>query len=124
MRPFTGKVRIMIEKCSFGAMVIDQRTYSADLMIFPDERVVDHWRREAGHRLIYPDIADLAAAKPDIIVAGTGIYGRMRPAPDLATKLADQGIELVTERTKSAAKTFNQLKESAKRVAACFHLTC
>jgi hypothetical protein len=114
----------MIERCSFGAMIIDQRTYDADLMIYPDERVVDHWHREAGHRLIYADIADLASSKPDIIVAGTGIYGLMRPAPDLAAKLADQDIELVTARTKSAAKTFNRLKGTNKRVAACFHLTC
>jgi hypothetical protein len=114
----------MIEKCSFGAMVIDQRTFHADLMIYPDERVVDHWRRETGHRLIYADISELAASKPDVIVVGTGIYGLMRPAPDLAAILADQGIELLSARTKSAVKTFNRLKGTTKRVAACFHLTC
>jgi len=114
----------MIEKCTFGSMVIAQQTYQSDLMIYPDERVKDHWRRAAGHRLTFADIEDLAASKPDVIVAGTGIYGFMRPKEDLAQILASQGIELVAARTKSAAKEFNRLKQTTKRVAACFHLTC
>jgi hypothetical protein len=114
----------MIENCGFGSMVIAQRTYHSDLMVYPDERVKDNWRRAAGHRLTYGDIEDLVASKHDVIVAGTGIYGLMRPNGDLAEKLAAQGIELVAARTKSAAKEFNRLKQTAKRVAACFHLTC
>ena len=114
----------MIEQCAFGSMVINQQTYKSDLMILPDGRVVGNWRRAAGHRLTYDDIADLAACKPDIIVAGTGIYGLMRLKRDLAETLTAQGIELVSARTKAAAKEFNRLIQTARKVAACFHLTC
>ncbi len=114
----------MIEKCTFGSMIIDQRTYTTDLMIYPDGRVADAWRRAAGHRLQLNDIQDLAATNPNVIVAGTGIYGLMRIKKDLVEALADQGIELVTARTKSAAREFNRRKQTNQRVAACFHLTC
>ncbi len=114
----------MIEKCNFGSMVVDGRRHRCDLMIFPDGRVAGHWRRAAGHRLDLQDIADLVAAKPDILVVGTGIFGLMRPASGLAGLLAAQGIELLAVRTKTAAQEFNRLKQSSRRVAACFHLTC
>ena len=104
-------------------MVIDQRLYRSDLMIYPDGSVADTWRRAAGHRLQIQDIQDMVSAKPDIIVVGTGIYGLMRPNKNLVKTLADQGIELVAIRTKAAAQEYNRLKQSTKRVAACFHLT-
>lgn len=114
----------MIEKCNFGSMVIDQQQYRSDLVIFPDGRVAGDWRRAAGHHLEMQDIEGLVAAGPDVIIVGTGIFGLMRPANDLARLLSAQGIELLAARTKTAAQEYNRLKQSSRRVAACFHLTC
>ena len=111
----------MIEQCAFGSMVINQRTYASDLMIFPDGRVMDNWRRVAGHRLAWADIEELVACEPDVIVAGTGL---MRLKRDLVQMLTARGIELVSARTRTAAKEFNRLNQTTKKVAACFHLTC
>ena len=114
----------MIEKCGFGKMKIDGRVYSSDLMILPGGEIADGWRRISGHRLVLEDIQSLLKARPGIIVAGTGIYGRMRIEPALEAYLTDGGIELIAQPTKSAAKTYNDLLGGAKSVAGCFHLTC
>ena len=114
----------MIKKCAFGAMVIGDRHHSSDLMIFPDGRVEDGWRRAAGHRLETADIPTLLGSRPDILVVGTGVYGLMRIRAELKTYLTENAIQLMAARTKSAAQTFNRLKQDGKNVAACFHLTC
>jgi hypothetical protein len=114
----------MIEKCGFGKMEIDGRVYTSDLLILPDGEIADAWRRIRGHRLALEDIQSLLATRPGIIVAGTGIYGRMGIAPALEAYLTDSGIELIAQPTKSAAQTYNDLIGGAKSVAGCFHLTC
>jgi hypothetical protein len=105
-------------------MVIGDKTYRSDVIVYPDGRVADNWRRASGHRLRMADIMDLLVVKPDVIVAGTGIYGRMQIDPDVNKRLAEQNIALVAMRTKKAAKEFNRLSGTPGRVAGCFHLTC
>lgn len=114
----------MIEKCGFGKMEIDGRVYTSDLMILPNGEIADGWRRIRGHRLVLEDIQHLLESRPGIIVAGTGIYGRMRIEPALEAYLTDGGIELIAQPTKSAAQRYNDLIGGAKPVAGCFHLTC
>lgn len=114
----------MIEKCGFGKMEIDGRVYTTDLMILPNGEIADGWRRISGHHLVREDIQNLLESQPGIIVAGTGIYGRMRIEPALEAYLTDSGIELIAQPTKSAAQTYNDLLSGAKSVAGCFHLTC
>ena len=114
----------MIEKCGFGKMAVSGRSYTSDLMILPDGRVIDSWRRIRGHRLVLEDIQTLLAAEPQIVVAGTGIFGRMRTGSQLEAYFAQKGIELIAQHTKEAARTFNKLWPDDKSVAGCFHLTC
>lgn len=114
----------MIEACAFGSLKISGQTYTSDLMILPDDRIIPGWRREQGHRLSLDDIEPLMAADPDIIVVGTGIYGLMRPHAEMEPMMAQRGIQWVTQKTKAAVKSFNAYKAARKNVAACFHLTC
>ena len=113
----------MIQACSFGSMVIDGQRYSSDLIIYPDGRVKDSWRRLEGHRLFWQDISHLIATHPEIIVAGTGVSGRMRTDRHLPQQLTDQGIALVAEANQIAVQRYNELLATHK-VGACFHLTC
>ena len=114
----------MIEKCGFGKMTIDSRTYDSDLWILPDQRVRDSWWRRDGHRLHMEDISGLLETTPEVLVVGTGIYGRMRIDADIEPHLRDLHIEVKTARTEAAAKIFNELLTEGRKVAACFHLTC
>ena len=113
----------MIEKHTFGSIQIDGKTYTTDTVIYPDGRVADNWWRRHGHQLMLEDIASLLKAEPDVIVIGTGIYGRMLPAPGLEQALSEQDIELVMAPTGEAISRFNDLHAS-RRTGGGFHLTC
>lgn len=114
----------MITRCEFGAMVIGDQTYGSDLIIYPDGRVADNWWRKSGHRLTLEDIQDLLAVRPEVIVAGTGIYGRMRVTSEVEKALTQLSIKLIALPTKAAAEQFNRIKQTSKNAAGCFHLTC
>ncbi len=114
----------MIEDYSFGRMVINGKTYSADLIIYPDDRIQESWWRLEGHRLQLADLEKLLQAEPEIIVAGTGASGMMKPAAGLTALLRERGIELICQPTATACATFNELRQHHKNGAGCFHLTC
>jgi hypothetical protein len=113
----------MIEKNTFGSIQIDGKTYTTDVLIYPDGRVKDAWWRQHGHRLALEDLEDLLTTKPDIIVIGAGVYGRMQPEPGLKKALQQRGVELVMDPTGEAVVRFNTL-HTRHRTAAGFHLTC
>jgi hypothetical protein len=112
-----------VESYTFGVMVVGGEVYRADLAIMPDGTVNGAWWREDVHRLDLPDVEGLVATEPDVLVAGTGARGMMEVVPGLTDALAERGIELMAEPTSDAVKLYNKLRR-AKKVAACFHLTC
>jgi len=116
-------IRPVIDSYAFGRMVVGGIPYTSDLIIFPDGRVVSSWWRLSGHRLQTADIMELIAAGPDVIVAGTGASGFMRPANELQELLASRGIDFICEPSSRAYRTYNLL-DAAIKTGACFHLTC
>ena len=112
-----------IDICSFGVLVIDGKKYTSDLVIYPDGHVADSWYRKSGHRLSKDDIDQLIASYPEVIIAGTGMDGRVMPEKQLEELLVKSGIEFYPAPNKKAAELFNQFT-SEKRTGACFHLTC
>lgn len=114
---------MQIEGISFGRLILDGHTYTTDLLIYPDGRVQEDWRRDRGHSLALGDIAGLVETDPDVIVAGTGVNGRMRPDADLEERLLAWGIQLQAAPNEQASEIFND-RIRTERVGACFHLTC
>ena len=112
-----------IESYQFGRLTIDGHDYVNDIIIFPDRRIQDGWWRRHGHHMGVDDIAKLVAEAPDVIVVGTGAYGRMTVDETVQNMAREQQIELVAESTAEAAELYNQMS-TKQRVAACFHLTC
>ena len=107
-------------------MVVGDDTYTADLIILPDSRILPDWRRKLGHVLEMADLKAVLSTKPDILIAGTGVHGRMKMAPGLADDLLSMGIELKALATDKAVARFNTILAHSpdKTVSACFHLTC
>lgn len=114
----------MIQSSAFGRMTIGGRTFTSDLFIYPDGHVKDGWWRQRGHRLTVDDILTLVDAAPDLIVAGTGTSGRMRPEDSLSPFLRERGVDFIAEPTPRAVDIYNQHVAAGKAVGACFHLTC
>jgi hypothetical protein len=111
-----------IDSYEFGQIVIDGHTYRQDLLIWPGEIKQDWWRSE-GHLLQIPDVFEALAAEIQVLVVGTGAYGRMVVDQELAAYLKDRAIDLLAQPTQDACRVINQL--TGKRPwAAALHLTC
>ncbi len=110
-----------IDSYEFGTIVIDGRTYRTDLLIWP-ARIKSDWWRSESHLLQIPDVFEALAADIQVMVVGTGAYGRMAVAPELIAYLKEKGIDLVARPSGEAGRIINQMGHG--RWAAALHLTC
>lgn len=112
-----------INHYEFGRIQIDGKDYKSDVII-NKVGVQDQWWRKEGHNLAIEDLNTVVEANPDVVVIGTGYYGRMH-VPDTTRKyLVDKGILVEVENTTDAVAKFNALQEGNLRIAAALHLTC
>jgi len=114
---------IRIDRCSFGRLVINGKTYTDDLMIHPDGKIEGPWWRKRGHQLSMDDMRELIDSAPEVIVAGTGISGGMKPDHHLESDLTKLSIEFIAAPNEEAIVIFNKMA-TEKRIGGCFHLTC
>jgi hypothetical protein len=112
-----------ISDYAFGSIEIGGRRYTRDLIITP-QGVQEGWWRKAGHRLDREDLSEVLAARPQVLVVGTGYYGNLRIPRETEDFLRDQGIALHAAPTGEAVQTFNALQREYARVVAALHLTC
>ena len=112
----------MINSYTFGEMFIDGRHYTSDLIIYPDH-IDANWWRKTGHELCLNDIREVLAEQPECLIVGTGSPGLMKVLPETEEYFKTHNIELITEPTDKAYKTFNKLSIQ-KHVVGAFHLTC
>lgn len=113
----------MIDQYSFGNIVVNGLTYNDDIKIVRGH-VVSSWWRLRGHKVELDDVADIIAAKPDVLVLGKGQPGLMKSTRSLREYLKKNDVDLIEEKTSKAVKTFNRLLKEGKNVCAGFHLSC
>ena len=112
-----------ISDYEFGKLAIADRTYTSDVIIAP-ERIIDCWWRKQGHNLQIEDLDDIVNAKPDLLIIGTGYYGRMQVPLETKQYLEERGIKVVQAKTRDAVTKFNQMQKEYARIVAALHLTC
>jgi hypothetical protein len=112
-----------IESYEFGRATVDGREYRADIIILPERVVADWWRLE-GHNLAPEDLREVVAAKPKVLVVGTGAYGAMDVPAGTADYLASHGVKVEAHDSARAVARYNELAAAGERVAAALHLTC
>ena len=112
-----------IESYRMGQIVIGGRTYRRDVLVFPD-RVDTSWWRVRSHELAVADLEAVLTDPPEVLVVGTGRYGRLAVLPETEEALAARKVQIIAQPTKSACQTFNQLVSAGRRVVAALHLTC
>jgi hypothetical protein len=113
----------VIDSFGFGFMVVGGHRYSSDLIIYPNGRIQDGWRRRRGHVLTRSDLETLMETGLEMIIAGTGINGRMRPEPDLEITLGSLGIQFLAGTNDQAVTWYND-RSTMSKMGACFHLSC
>jgi len=112
----------IIDSYQFGLVVVNGKSYTSDVVIFPD-RVKDNWRRKTSHQLHLDELSEAMAENPEVLVVGTGAAGLVKVLPEVRQSLEAQGIKLIVEPTNEACTIYNQLCHS-QRVVAALHLTC
>ncbi|MFN3396674.1 MAG: Mth938-like domain-containing protein [Thermodesulfovibrionales bacterium] len=114
-----------IDHYSFGRITINGRSYTSDVIIYP-ERVDSSWWRKEGHLLQPDDLVEIIAAKPDILIVGTGFSGVMEVPKETIDYINRKGIVVYIEKTSKAVELFNRLKKekTGKIIIAALHLTC
>lgn len=111
-----------IDSYSFGRIVINKKTYTSDVIIYPN-RVDGSWWRKEGHLLRPDDLAEALTTKPDVLIIGTGYAGRMSVPGETVDRIVGLGIKVMVERTSQAVAEYNAL-QGAQSVVAALHLTC
>ena len=106
----------------FGRIIIDRKTYTTDVIVYPD-RVDSSWWRKEGHYLNKEDLPGIVEAKPDVLVIGTGNMGVMQVPESTIKYFEKHGIEVRVAKTGKAVEIFNS-RPAGKKVIAAFHLTC
>ncbi|HKZ57015.1 MAG TPA: MTH938/NDUFAF3 family protein, partial [Thermodesulfovibrionales bacterium] len=114
--------KMKIEHYSFGTITIDGKSYTSDVIIYP-ERVDSSWWRKQGHSLHIVDLKDVILAGPEILIVGTGHSGAMVVPEETLSYLKSKGIDVHIARTDKAVELFNKFQKNKKTIAA-LHLTC
>ncbi len=113
-----------IEGHTFGRVRIDGVEYSKAVILLRSEVRNPWWRAAGGHRYAPEDLGEVLTAAPEVVVPGTGFFGRVKVSRETFAAFADAGSELVVETTAQAVKDFNRLAAEGRDVAAALHLTC
>jgi hypothetical protein len=114
---------MIVDNYEFGRIRVEEKTYTSDLIIFPD-RVNSSWWRQEGHRLDPEDLSEVLREPPEILVIGTGYSGCMTVPEATVEALRSRGMEVRASRTADAVKDFNRLQREHVLVVAALHLTC
>jgi hypothetical protein len=112
---------LKIDSYSFSKVVVEGKTFTRDLIIFP-EKISENWWRASGHSLCEADLAEILAYKPEVLIIGRGAMGLMKIPEIVKSLLAEKGIELIAERSKKACEIFNRMQD--RRAVLGLHLTC
>lgn len=117
------KNAMKITHYEFGRISVDDKDYSSDVII-SSKGVQDQWWRKEGHNLAIDDLDAVLQTRPEVVIVGSGFYGRMQ-VPEVTRKyLADQGIRVEVVITSEAVARFNALQKECASIVAALHLTC
>ncbi len=115
---------MQIDSYSFGRIRVDGIDYAKDVILLRGEIRSPWWRAAGGHVFAVADLKQVVAAAPEVVVLGTGYFGRVKVLEETLKEFADAGSEVVAERTGGAVEAFNRLAAEGRDVAAALHLTC
>ncbi len=113
-----------IDDYGFGSITIAGDVFHSDVIIYPNRVEKDWWRGE-GHLLRLADIENaVTESAPDAVVVGTGAFGLMKIHQEVKDYLEENTIRLLSARSGSAVRLYNDLASGGTSVLGAFHLTC
>ncbi len=113
----------MVDDYEFGRIVVGGKEYRSDVVV-GEEVIVENWWRKEGHRVCVDDLGWIEKADAEVVVFGTGAYGRVKVDEDVVSFLKERGVQVLILPSKEAVEKFNELKRSGRKVVLAVHLTC
>ncbi len=112
----------VIERYSFGNIIINGHSYTSDLIIFP-HRISASWWRKDGHNCSLRDLQEAIDFKPNALIIGTGARGTMKVDPEVFRFFEhNNNMILIEQPTDGAVNIFNKFNIYSIRVVAALHL--
>jgi uncharacterized protein len=112
--------KLVIRSVSDTAIRINDKEFPDSVALTPEE-ILGAWPSTPIAALTIADFAGIFAAKPEIVLLGTG-SSNVFPPRDLTFAFARKGVGLEVMDTAAAARTFNVLANESRRVAAVLYL--
>ncbi len=110
-----------IESYRFKHIEVDGKTFTKDVILHPDG-IIPEWWRNSSHEVRPEDLSEYLDTLPEVLIIGTGKFGRMQVPEKTTQWLEDQGTEVITKKTAKACDTYNESDKST--TGAALHLTC
>jgi hypothetical protein len=116
-----------LEYPAFGRIMVDGKTYEHDVVVYPSGRVerrkkeISKRKHGTSHKLDPKELKEYLSEDFDVLVVGTGYYGRLSLLPESRELVGDR--EILELPTKKAVEVFNELQKK-RRVLGIFHVTC
>lgn len=107
---------LTIRSVTANSIRVNDDDYATSIALSP-EALLGDWRDIAIADLTEQDFADVLAAKPEIVLLGTGA-SNVFPPRELMFAFARRGVGFEVMDTAAAARTFNVLANEGRRVAA------
>ncbi|NLG52344.1 MAG: hypothetical protein GX552_19735 [Chloroflexi bacterium] len=86
---------------------------------------VTAWEERRGHRLNPSLITGVYDQDVEVLIIGTGVFGRLKCPDAVKQAIQEHGIEtVIIQRTPDACRTYNALYRQGLRVALLAHGTC
>ncbi len=112
-----------VEEYEFGRIKISGKNYTSDVIVSGDA-VEEGWWRKEGHEVNMEDINPILKFNPEVVVFGTGYYGRVKVKDEVVKELEKRGIRVLTLKTQDAVAAYRKLVEEGKKAVLAAHLTC
>ena len=116
-----------VNNFSFGSIVIGDKKYSRDVLIFADGSIE---QRQGGiwmfgaHNIKQQEIEKLLKGKPETVIVGTGTGNKARLSPEVESWAKEKKLELTILPSYEAVTKLNELADQTRKVAAIIHITC
>lgn len=110
----------VVRRVSAHALVVDEREFSASLVLAPDQAIVDFAPRNVAE-LDDTAIDTVLSLAPALVLLGTGARQQF-PAQAVMAAFLRRGIGIEAMDNAAAARTFNLLAAEGRRVVAVFLL--
>ena len=116
-----------IDAVRFGAITVAGKTIKHDIVITASGEVkkrkksLSKQRYGTSHVIALAEIRATWQSNTEILIVGTGMFNRVRLAPDAQAFLSQQGCCTVLRPINKAIRLWN---DSQGQIAGLFHITC